>query len=119
MPYVSHDFRASIGKTIGDGECVAFVRETSGAPSSKMWKRGRLVRDAIGLSEGTAIATFDANGQYAAVRGRKHAAIYVGRDNIAITAVDQWVGQVVHERAIKFDNPGNVSNDGDAFYVIE
>ncbi len=74
------------------------------------------------LPKGTAIATFDSHGKYAnSLDGTSHAAIYVSQDGTGITVWDQWSGQPVHQRVIRFRGgaPGvKPVNDGDAFYVI-
>jgi hypothetical protein len=52
--------------------------------------------------------------------GSSHAAIYISQDDEGIRVWDQWVGQPVHERLIRFrGKTGNAVNDGDAFHVIE
>jgi len=50
----------------GHTECVEFVRQATGAPSTNLWKKGKKVSEAKPgeILRGTAIATFDANGKY-------------------------------------------------------
>ena len=53
-------------KVVGNGHCVAFVREATGAPHTSHWRRGppvRLRAEMPGWS-GVAIATFDPSGKY-------------------------------------------------------
>ena len=64
------------------------------------------------LQFGTGIATFT-NGKY----DSGHTAIYVGQSATGIDVWDQWVGQPVHQRTLRFDST-SYQNDGDNFYVI-
>lgn len=106
----------------GNTECVEFVRQTTSAPQTILWKRGASVKD-VSLEEiprGTAIATFDESGKYPADHAGRHAAIYLGKNAIGIQVLDQWNSQgEVLPRTIKFNNPGKRSNNGDTYYVIE
>ena len=75
------------------------------------------------LVPGTAIATFEADGTYTS-RSGNHAAIYVGQDEAGLWVYDQWRGQPVHHRLIRFmggrgAGQGNKSNDGNLYVVIE
>jgi hypothetical protein len=82
-------------------------------------KEGEKVRGAD-IPKGTAIATF-INGVYPSLPHGNHAAIYVEQNADGLVVWDQWVGQPVHKRLIQFrggEGP-NLSNDGDAFSVIE
>jgi len=108
----------------GKTECVEFVRQSTGAPQTLMWKKGKKVSDAkFGeITRGTAIATFDANGKYPTDALGKHAAIYVNHNTQRIFVLDQWSKQgEVKQRPIWFNRPKGTkrSNDADAFYVIE
>jgi hypothetical protein len=121
MAFVSSRHDQHMGKVIGTGHCVPFVREVTGAPITTQWRRGAKVRDNPDLAIGTAIATFDPNGLYGNhVDGRSHAAVLIAvRDN-GLLVVDQWVGQSVHQRVIRFrDGSGDAVNDGDQYHVIE
>lgn len=120
-------FAKFLGKIVGTGQCVAFVQAACGAPPTALWKRGARVKG-IALLPGTAIATFDPpsvdhpNGRYGNyVDGRSHAACYLGQDATGIRVLDQWAGQPVHERVIRFKagHETTPANDGDAMYVIE
>lgn len=81
---------------------------------------GHQVLEAGGASEGSAIrpgtviATFDADGKY-----KGHAAIYESQTSVGLTVYDQWSGREFQPRVILFRGGGYVSNDGDAFYVVE
>lgn len=108
----------------GNTECVEFVRQTSNAPQTTTWKRGKKVSDAsfTEIARGTAIATFDANGRYPTDGLGKHAAIYLSHDKNRIVVLDQWDAQgEVKERSIWFNRPTGTkrSNDANTFYVIE
>lgn len=109
------------GKTIGTGQCVAFVQQCAGAPTTGVWRQGLKIKGAmIGtISPGTAIATF-VNGHYPNNAHGNHAAIYISHDSQGIQVWDQWTGQAVHRRTIRYKGgQGSASNDGDQFYVIE
>jgi len=58
MSYVAPHPEQYAGQVVGDGQCVAFVKASSGAPVTSMWKRGQKVKG-NNVSKGTAIATFD------------------------------------------------------------
>jgi type VI secretion system secreted protein VgrG len=108
----------------GSTECVEFVRQTTGAPQTKDWKKGKKVSDAKPgeIPRGTAIATFDSNGKYPTDKLGKHAAIYLEHNQDQILVLDQWKKQgKVEQRPIQFKQPKGTkrSNDADTFYVIE
>lgn len=108
---------------MGSGQCVAFVQKCSGAPLTAHWTRGAQVKGNPNIVAGTAIATFDAAGKYTnSTDGTSHGAIYMGQNTVGLQVWDQWLGQPVHQRTIRFQGgaPGvHPVNDGDAFYVIE
>jgi hypothetical protein len=108
------------GRVVGDGHCVAFVQAAAGAPRTAEWRRGVHVRSNTGNLSHQAIATFDADGRYGNHRdGRSHAAILIARREDGLLVWDQWVGQPVHQRLIRYRaGQGNPVNDGDAFHVI-
>src|SRR5207249_2984970 len=99
VPYVARSLENYVNKIVGSGECVAFVREASGAPASSAWQEGVKVHGASDLSRGTAIATFE-NGHYMNYTTGNHAAVYLSQDDHGIRVMDQWRGQPVHERTI-------------------
>jgi hypothetical protein len=112
------------GKSVGNGQCVAFVQACTCAPETADWRRGAKVRGTLDLAKGTASATFDKDGKYANKATGNHAAIYDGQDSKGIWIWDQWKNtkttQTVHRRHIPFrGGTGSPSNDGDAFSVIE
>ena len=110
-----------MGTAVGTGHCVPFVREVTGAPITTQWRRGERVRDNPDLPIGVAIATFDADGRYGNhVDGRSHAAVLIAVRENGLLVVDQWLGQVVHQRVIGFHGgKRDAANDGDAFFVVE
>jgi hypothetical protein len=106
----------------GETECVAFIQQTTGAPITKLWKKGSKIAGAISgsIPSGTAIATFDAMGNYPTDTLGKHAAIYLTHDLNCIKVLDQWAFQgKVLKRPIWFNRGPKRSNDGNSFYVIE
>jgi hypothetical protein len=125
MPYIATNARSYEKQSVGDGQCVAFVRAASKAPHNSVWKKGKPVKTSNALSPGTAIATFDQNGTYGSRKdGTSHAAIFMRKTATGIVVLDQWVtngkNQLVHERTIRFDNSiGKKINNGDEYYVIE
>lgn len=107
-----------IGKVVGDGHCVAFVREVCGLPQTSHWRRGGAALEA---QPGTPVATFDADGRYGNhTDGRSHAAILLEGTDYGLRVIDQWKGQPVHERLIRFkDGQGPAADDADRYAVIE
>jgi hypothetical protein len=119
-PFLAANAASYNGKTVGSGQCVAFVREASGAPETGKWVRGAKVKGNTGLAKGTAVATLTVDGYANEVTGN-HAAIFDGfaDNNAGFYVWDQWTGQPVHRRLIRYKGGvGSPSNDGDAFYVI-
>ena len=116
MSFVAQDPGSFEGKVVGDGQCVAFVRAATSAPETAKWKEGAKAKGNT-ITKGVAIATF-VDGVYPSASTGNHAAIYVSQDAAGITVWDQWKGQPVHKRVIRFKGTGG-SNDGDAFSVIE
>lgn len=125
MAYVAAAPRSRVGESVGDGHCVAYVRAGAYAPAASTWKKGKQVKGQADLISGTAIATFDANGQYGNRKdGTSHAAIYLRQDETGVYVLDQWIThgkpQPVHERRIRFNNSkGKRINNGDEYYVVE
>lgn len=104
-------------------ECVEFVRQATSAPHTTLWKPGVNVIDAkLGsIPRGTAIATFDKNGQYPTDKLGKHAAIYLSHDASGIRVLDQWNDQGrVLERTIYINRPDIPRiNSAKQYFVIE
>jgi hypothetical protein len=108
----------------GNTECVEFIQQATDAPETASWNRGLKVSDAgpTDIRRGTAIATFDDDGNYPTDTLGKHAAIYLSHDKTAIRVLDQWNAQgEVKPRPIWFNRPDGTprQNDADTFYVIE
>jgi hypothetical protein len=100
------------------GQCVSFATTvcTNLPVNTTQWKKGAPIKGNSTIKEGTAIATFNSQGQY-----HGHAAIYVSQDQDGIHVYDQWItgaGKSVGPRLIKWTGHG-VSNYGEGFYVVE
>jgi hypothetical protein len=122
-PYVAARPAAFEGHVVGAGHCVDFVKASAGAPRTAAWQPGAEVHRNPHIAPGTAIATFEADGSYTSESGN-HAAIYLYQDDRGIWVYDQWQGQPVHKRLIRFAGGsggkwGSKSNDGTRFAVIE
>jgi len=100
---------------VGTGHCVSLIRKCSGAPHTSHWKPGHYV---LGLPSGSIrsgsiIATF-LNGKYPNKTGW-HAAIYISHNQDGIWVWDQWLGQPVHRRFIRYRTdkaaPANSAQD--------
>lgn len=119
----------------GEAQCVQLIKTTMGAPPTKQWKQGQKVQKGVYIAPGTAIATFDENGNYPQNTGDKaarnqHAAIYIGQDERGIWVVDQANSRKPEDKAAKRDKiiqtrlipwdrtDKGVSNNGSAFSVI-
>ena len=122
MPTVAPQPERFVGQVVGNGHCVAHVREATGLPHTSRWRRGALVRGSSPASgTGTAIATFDPDGTYGNhTDGRSHACLLISEHVGFLVVSDQWVGRPVHDRIVHFRNgTGDPVNDGDAYYTIE
>jgi hypothetical protein len=122
-PYVAASPETFEGRVVGAGQCVDFVKAVAGAPHTVAWRVGAEVRGNPRVAPGTAIATFERDGSYAS-RSGNHAAIYLAQDERGIWVYDQWQGQPVHKRLIRFEGGsgskwGAKSNDATRFAVIE
>jgi hypothetical protein len=105
----------------GNTECVEFIIQALGAPRTAHWRAGDKVEKGAKIFAGTAIATF-VDGKYPQSGNTgKHAAVYVGQNDIGIQVLDQWAKQgMVLPRTIRWKptNP-SPSNDANAFSIIE
>jgi hypothetical protein len=122
-PYIAGRPELFESRVIGAGYCVDFVKAAAGVPRTAAWQEGAEVRGNPHIARGTAIATFEADGSYTSDSGN-HAAIYLYQDDHGIWVYDQWQGQPVHKRLIRFEGRsgskrGSKSNDGRRFAVIE
>lgn len=117
-PYLAPLPEFRLGTVVGTGQCVPYVQAAARAPLTKFWRRGALVKGNPTIKAGTAIAIFDPNGTYGNhLDKRSHAAIYLSQDNVALHVYDQWLGQPVHPRPIRFGGKFPV-DDGNLFYII-
>ena len=127
MSYIANSLkvRTYMGKSVGNGQCVALVHAVVNVPPSSLWHRGDVVKGNTSLPIGTIIATFDADGSYGNhTNGTSHAAIYLGQNGTGIQVLDQWHGhngsKPVHERTIYFHAGYKAKvDDGDQFYVVQ
>jgi hypothetical protein len=122
-PYIASRPEAFEGRVVGAGHCVDLVKASAGVPRTDAWQEGAEVRGNSHIARGTAIATFESDGSYTSESGN-HAAIYLYQDDHGIWVYDQWRGQSVHKRLIRFEGGsgskwGSKSNDGRRFAVIE
>jgi hypothetical protein len=122
-PYIAARPEMFEGRVVGAGHCVDFVKAAAGVPRTAAWQEGAAVRGNPDIAPGTAIATFESDGSYTSESGN-HAAIYLYQDERGIWVYDQWQGQPVHKRLIRFEGGsgakrGSKSNDGRRFAVIE
>lgn len=118
--FITDQTHRYIGKVIGNGHCMALVQLDPGIPHSSKLREGLKVRDGD-VACGTVIGTFNAAGRYAnATDGQSHVAILVEQQADGLVVVDQWVGQPVHERVIRFKGGGGPAcDDGDRFHIVE
>jgi len=122
-PYVASRPEAFEGRVVGAGYCVDLVKASAGVPRTAAWQEGAEVYGNPHITRGTAIATFGSDGSYTSESGN-HAAIYLYQDDHGIWVYDQWQGQPVQKRLIRFEGGsgskwGSKSNDGTRFAVIE
>jgi len=124
MPYIAHDLEHKLAgngtSMVGNGQCVSLVKAWTGAPPSSLWRQGQKVRGNGMISRGTAIATF-VNGVYPNWIHGNHAAIFLYETADGIRVIDQWTGRTHHypqERTIHWGGD-NLSNNGNAYYVVE
>ena len=120
-PKTSAELGQFLGRSVGNGQCVALVRAADpaiGATSS--WVAGAAVQGNTALRPGTPIATFDDADRYAnATDGSSHAAIYLGQDRNGLVVLDQWAGSAASVRTIPWSAPGaTAANTGTAFRVV-
>jgi hypothetical protein len=120
MSFLAKHPERYLDQAVDGGQCVAFVRKVAGAPHTSYWRPGVPVA-MTDIATGTAIATFDRSGRYGNhTDGRSHAAIYVQTHGAGIRVWDQWKGQPVHQRVIRWkDGVPPACDDASQFYVIE
>ena len=113
---------------VGSKHCVALVQLYAKTPVTGTWKQGPLVKGNVTLKKGTAVGTF-VDGRYPNNKTGNHAALYLEQDNTGIKVMDQWKDDVnkpnISSRWIRFKGVVKgkliepLSNNGDAYYVID
>lgn len=120
MTHIAPHPETYAGRVVGNGHCVAYVREAAKLGHTSTWRAGDApTRD---TPAGTAIATFDDDGRYGNhTDGRSHAAILIAWEPEGLRVWDQWLGQPVHSRLIRFPVIGKptAANDGHAYRLID
>ena len=117
--FIADDVNRHIDKVVDTGHCVRFVQVAANAPHTSKWQEGPKVKGRTDIPVGAAIATFQDGKYWNKTDGSSHAAIYLGQNEKGIQVADQWKGQPVHERTIRFkDGVGAPHNDGDAFAIV-
>lgn len=118
--FIASDPERYLGTVVGDGHCVPYVQRVSDVPHTSLWRRGASVNDFEPPPTNAIVATFDAHGRYAnALDGSSHAAVFLYRHETGIEVLDQWLGQPVHRRTIRFrQGQGHAANDADRFFVV-
>lgn len=110
----------------GNTECVTFVQQAtlkSGGhvPRTTDWRKGIYVKDAQDgeITQGTVIATFDENDRYPTER--RHAAVYISKNDKGITVYDQWNSQkMVKQRTLFYkENETRQVDNGNFYWVVE
>ncbi len=116
--FVAANPGAYAGNVVGDGASESFVREAAGAPDASNWRQGTQVMGNM-IAPGTAIATFDAGGNYIDGSNGGDAAIYEGQDGAGLWVLDQSNGGPVSRRYIPFaSGQANPRDDGSAYRTI-
>lgn len=118
--FIAENPHRYLGAVVANGHCVRYVQTVAAVPHTSQWKPGRKVRGG-NVTPGTAIATFGPDGKYTnRVDGSAHAAILIAETQDGLVVLDQWQGQPVQQRTIRWRvGNGPAVNDGDAFHVIE
>src|SRR5262245_42090517 len=118
MPFIASSPDSYEGQVVATGACARFVQQVSTVGHTSTWRPGIQVKNNQDkILKYTVIANFK-DGIYPNQSGW-HAAIYVSQDATGILVWEQYVGQPVWQRTIRFKGEGKASNDGDAFYVVE
>jgi len=115
---------ALAGKTVGNGQCEAFVQQVSTAPNPILWCKGQSVKDASYVAPGTVIAVFGPSGKYGNSADKtSHAAILLSRTVAGIWVLDQCHNgpkqQPVEKRFIRYMcGVGAKACDGNQFSIV-
>ena len=120
MSFVAADPLQHLGEVVDSGHCMRHVQIVAGVPHSSKLRRGANVREAK-LATGTVVGTFNDAGRYAnATDGSSHVAVLIRQDPEGLVVIDQWVGQPVHERVVRFKaGHGPACDDGDRYFIVE
>jgi hypothetical protein len=124
--YIYTDVLSLEGKPkVSTGQCAALIQYYTKAPLVSRWREGAIVRGNKNIKVGTAIATF-VNGRYPNLDHGNHAAFYLGQNALWIQVMDQWTNKKsISSRTLAFKGKlpngkyADVSNNGDAFSIIE
>jgi len=100
----------------GSDQCVSLVKALAPVGPTSSWTQGDQVMGNQSIQPGTAIATFNSNGDYTNTYGSSHAAIYLGQDANGIQVLDQSVYVPATIRTIPFSKAG--PEGGSQFYTI-
>lgn len=73
MPYVAVNPQRLIGKSVGNGQCVAFARAAASIGHTSTWTRGELVRGAT-----LAISSYLTNGGLGQARATRRSSQSTG-----------------------------------------
>jgi hypothetical protein len=121
MRWIGKNLGKHNGKVVDNGQCVRYLQIAARVPHTSTWHRGECVRDAEDIEHGTAIATFSAHGKYTnSTNGASHAAFFLAHQDDGLLVSDQWKGQPVHNRVVRYKGGvGTANNDGDRYFIIE
>lgn len=120
MSWIGKHIKSYMGKVVSNGQCVRFVQVCGGLPHTSRWRKGARVRGLAQIQTGTAAATFDPTGRYGNhTDGRSHACFIMTVTHEGILAIDQWRGQPVHQRLIRFREGGKPVNNANSYSIIE
>jgi hypothetical protein len=125
MSHVAAEPEAHIGRSHGNGHCVALVVAAANMPPTAQWRPGEPARGAS-VPAGTIIATFNDEGRYAnATDGSSHAAILIEQGEAGLAVIDQWLEPGARRRAAarRIIRPkggaGPAADDADRYFVVE
>lgn len=123
MSYIYRDVSSLEAKPkVGTQECVALIREYTGAPHSSAWRPGAAVLDNMNIEKGTAIATF-VKGRYPNAKTGNHAAFFLRFDPQGFWIMDQWRNnkskKTISSRLIRVAPNRSASDNAAAYSIIE
>lgn len=123
MAYIADSKYAEQKEVVGNGQCVALVKQLAGARASSLWREGGSVAELVKkgtIAEGTAIATF-VDRRYPNRNHGNHAALFVRSVAGGIEVFDQWRNHKPSKRIIRFGRPAaaGASNRPELYSVVE